>query len=168
MCCSIIISYHYIFCVSSVLGIVWVVLSGVRRRDEMTVTTESGLAVLAGGIRSEIVSQPAALVRTKNPCYSQLRPLRPASLPWGAGGWAGQMQSWQNGPVCCATEGPRWIDWFPQEWARLACTSSRNWKATHDSWETLHHYFAFYPNISAGLSKNLGLAASDYFLQWML
>ena len=81
--------YHYLVCLQ--LGIVWVVLSGVRRLDEMTVTTglgsESRLAVLAGRIRSEILSQPATPRQDKESLVP-LRPLRPASLPWGGVGWA--------------------------------------------------------------------------------
>ena len=97
VCASI--SYQYLVCLQ--LGIVWVVLSGVRLSgDEMAVTSglasESRLAGLAGRIRSEIV--PACHPAQDKESLLPLR--RPASHLSRGEVWAGQMQSWQNGPVC--------------------------------------------------------------------
>jgi len=125
--------YHYLVCLQ--LGIVWVVLSGVRRLDEMTVTTglgsESRLAVLAGRIRSEILSQPATPHQSGQRIPGAAETTETCISAVGRCG-LGRCKAGRMGR-CVLPEGPEWIDWFPQEWARLGCTSSRNWKATHGS-----------------------------------
>ena len=67
--------YSIMYVAYLVLGIVWVVLSGVSRLDEMAVTTglssESRLVVLAGpgsDQRLSVLPPPAASRTTKNPC----------------------------------------------------------------------------------------------------